>query len=112
MRRGNVPSWIMVLITLVVVCISLFGFFWTQSKVSEESTFQFLSFGFLLVIFLVSTFCIGYMIHNYSLRKQKSSSANRQKDYQGQLAKISKKYENPLTSLSGPRLVRKRRRRS
>lgn len=92
----TVPTWLVVLLALFAICITIYGFFWAQGRVSDNGDFQFLAYAFLLVTFIVLSVTLGLLIERYREKKMTKTSRYRQRDYQMRLNRISNKYESPL----------------
>ncbi len=91
----TIPTWLVVLLSLFAGCVTMYGFFWAQGKVTDDSDFQFLAYAFLLITFIVVTITLGLLIERYKDGSEKNKSAFRQKAYQRQLGRMSSKYEDP-----------------
>jgi len=91
----TIPTWLVVLLALFAICVTVYGFFWAQGRVTENGDFQFLAYAFLLITFIIVVTTLGLMIERYRDGSEKNKSAFRQKAYQKQLGKMSSKYEDP-----------------
>lgn len=89
----TIPTWLIAMLALFAVCVTVYGFFWAQDRVSDSSNFQFLSYAFILITFIVVAVTMGLMIDRYRDGNMKRSSRYRQSKYKYELGAMSSKYK-------------------
>ena len=93
MDEKRIPSWIVILVCLTVICICMFGFLEAQDRVSSGSgSYQFIGFAFLIPAFIAALYTMGRLIEDGRTRRKKDTSEFRKSEYEKKLSGEIEKY--------------------